>query len=86
MEDASFIRLRNIIVSYSFPKGLTEKLNIEKLNIFANAQNPLTITKYTGFDPEVGGPTTSGMDNVQGVDRGYYPQAKSYMLGVNLQF
>ncbi|WP_339882684.1 TonB-dependent receptor [Polaribacter vadi] len=82
VEDASFIRLRNIIVSYSFPKGLTEKLNIEKLNIFANAQNPLTITKYTGFDPEVGG---NNLQN-KGVDRGNYPITASYNLGLRLNF
>jgi hypothetical protein len=43
------------------------------------AENLVTFTKYTGYDPEIGG-------NIMGIDRGYYPQARSFMFGVNLQF
>ncbi len=82
VEDGSFIRLRNIIVSYSFPKYLTNNLGLEKFNVFANAQNVLTLTEYSGLDPEVGG------NNIQlkGLDRGIIPITASYNLGLRLNF
>ncbi len=82
IEDGSFFRLRNVVVAYNFPKELTEKLGLSKFNIFANAQNILTITDYGGLDPEVGG------NNIQfkGVDRGLIPVSASVNLGLRLNF
>ncbi|MDX6183461.1 TonB-dependent receptor [Flavobacterium sp. Fl-77] len=86
LQKGDFFRFKTIQVGYSLPSDLINKISLQKVRFYLTGENLFTITKYNGFDPEVGGPTASGMDNVQGVDRGYYPQAKSYMLGVNLQF
>jgi TonB-dependent starch-binding outer membrane protein SusC len=86
LEKGDFFRFKTIQVGYSLPSDLINKISLTKVRLYVTGENLFTITNYSGFDPEIGGPTASGMDNVQGVDRGYYPQAKSYMLGVNLQF
>ncbi|OXB05939.1 SusC/RagA family TonB-linked outer membrane protein [Flavobacterium pectinovorum] len=86
LEKGDFFRFKTVQLGYSFPKEWIESISLQKVRLYVTGENLWTITKYTGYDPEIGGPTTAGMNNVQGVDRGYYPQAKSYMLGVNLQF
>lgn len=75
VEDGSYLRLKNLTVGYSLPKDLYKKLNINRLRIYVTTNNLFTITKYTGFDPEV------GMDSY-GVDTGRYPQARSFIFGI----
>lgn len=82
VEDGSFIRLRNINLGYTIPNNLLEKANISKLRVFIAAQNPLTFTKYTGFDPEVG---NNGL-STKGIDKGTYPVSSQFRLGVQLDF
>lgn len=80
-EDASYIRLRNVRVDYKLlklPKAL------KNLGVFVSGQNLITITDYTGFDPEVN--SLSGNDLRQGVDLGAYPAAKTFTLGINAGF
>jgi TonB-linked SusC/RagA family outer membrane protein len=79
--DGSYIRLKNIQIGYTLPKELTRKVFVSSLRIFAAADNLLTFTKYHGFDPEISSGGTS-----LGIDRGVYPQAKTYTLGLNLNF
>lgn len=86
LQKGDFFRFKTIQLGYSLPSDFINRISLQKVRFYVTGENLFTITKYTGFDPEVGGPSAAGMDNVQGVDRGYYPQAKSYMLGVNLQF
>ncbi|PAM92025.1 SusC/RagA family TonB-linked outer membrane protein [Flavobacterium sp. IR1] len=86
LEKGDFFRFKTIQVGYSFPKEWISSISLQRVRLYLTGENLFTITKYSGFDPEIGGPTAAGMNNVQGVDRGFYPQAKSYMLGVNLQF
>ena len=76
IEDASFLRLKNIQLGYTFPKSITERLKIDYLNVYVNATNPLTFTKYRGLDPEkspFGG-------------RGSYSNVQIYTLGLNVTF
>lgn len=82
VEDGSFLRLRNVVASYSLPKKAIEKIGLTRCNIYANAQNILTLTNYSGLDPEVGG------NNIQskGIDRGFIPITASYNLGLRLNF
>ncbi len=81
IEDGSYLRLKYLTVGYTFGKNLAGN-NIIKFRLFATAQNLLTFTKYSGFDPEVGADLDySG--NMYGVDRGVYPQARTYILGIN---
>lgn len=84
IEDGSYVRLKNISLGYNFEKKLLKPLHLESLRIYANIQNLYTLTKYTGFDPEVGTSTTS--PNVYGSDNGRYPSPQVYTFGLNLSF
>lgn len=77
IEDASFLRLKNITIGYTFNEALF--FNKVKTRIYFSAQNLLTFTKYSGMDPEVG-------LSSYGLDLGRYPLSKIYMAGVNLNF
>lgn len=82
--DGSYLRLKNITLGYTLPKNLTRKLTIERLRFYVQAENLITWTKYWGFDPEIAsGPT--GIKSL-GIDRGVYPQARTYTVGVNVTF
>ncbi len=77
IEDGSYLRIRNVTLGYSLPKAFTNKLKTGAVRVYATANNLFTITKYTGFDPEI------GMDN-NGLDVGRYPQARSFILGLSV--
>jgi len=79
VENGSYLRLKNLIIGYTLPRTWTQKYHVEKLRFFASATNLLTVTKYTGMDPEVG-------MNDYGVDAGRYPQSRTFMLGAALTF
>ncbi len=79
--DGSYLRMKNITLGYTLPKHLTNKLTIERLRFYVSAENLFTWTKYWGFDPEISSGSTS-----LGVDRGVYPQARTYTVGVNVSF
>lgn len=77
IEDASYLRLRNVQVGYSFDiKGL------ERFRVYVSGQNLFTITGYSGFDPEVS--SGGNVINDFGVDYGRYPVAKTFLMGINL--
>ena len=80
MEDGSYVRLKNITLGYTLPtiKG------ISRVRIYVSGNNLLTLTKYTGFDPEVN--TYAGSNTAIGVDNLVYPQAKSFLGGIQLTF
>jgi len=82
LEDGSFLRVRNIILGYSLQNNLLDKIGIENFRVYINAQNPITWTKYSGFDPEV------GSDNPfdRGLDRGNYPVTANYSAGISITF
>ena len=81
MEDASFLRARNIQLGYTLPANLTKKAFVSRLRLYGQVENAFTLTKYTGCDPEVSG----GFREV-GVDRGVYPQNRTVTFGVNVTF
>ena len=76
--------LRNIAFTYYLPKSITSKLKLDNMKVYVNLQNLLTITKYTGLDPEVG--ASQANDNVFGLDNGRYPAARIYTFGVSVTF
>jgi hypothetical protein len=84
IEDGSYIRLKNVSLGYTFPKKLVTKWGVETLRLYANVQNLLTITNYTGYDPEIGASTAS--NNVMGLDNGRYPSPVTYSFGLNITF
>lgn len=96
LQDGDYIRLQNITLGYDFKRLISWK-GISKLRLYVQAQNLLTLTKYDGMDPEVGsfngtdanhlnadGTTTQTW--VSGVDMGYYPHPRTFIVGVNIAF
>ena len=87
VEDASYLRLKNIRVSYNFDKNLTRKLYLKRLEMFVGAENLLTFTNYSGLDPEIGTKEGSANANISmGIDYGTYPQARTFFMGLSLSF
>ena len=82
LEDGTYVRLRNITVGYSFPKKVIEKINLSKLRFYVAGQNLITLTDYTGYDPEVG---NNGL-STRGIDKGTYPVSSQVRAGVQLEF
>ena len=76
VEDASYLRVKNIRLSAGLPNSWAKAAKVSSFKIYGSVQNALTFTKYTGFDPEVGG----------GVDIGFYPQARTWIVGCTLDF
>ncbi|MGN6492889.1 MAG: SusC/RagA family TonB-linked outer membrane protein [Agriterribacter sp.] len=79
--DASFIRGRNLLLSYTFTPQTTSALKLERLRVFASVQNFFVSTKYSGYDPEV---SNSGSPFDQGFGLYDYPRPRVFMLGVNV--
>lgn len=83
VEDASFLRLKNVTLGYNFEPRLIKKVKLQKARVFMSAENLFTLTKYSGYDPEVSirnGALTPGLDFSA------YPRARSFNLGVNMTF
>ena len=81
IEDGSYLRIRNITLGYSIPKKIASTIGFEKLRFFFTGQNLFTFTKYTGYNPEVGGNVSS-----RGLDKGSYPMTKMYVAGLQFNF
>lgn len=79
IEDGSYTRLKNLSVGYTFNKELTPFIN--KLRIYVSGQNLVTLTDYSGLDPEV-----VSAAGEYGIDRGNYPQPVSFLLGLDVSF
>ncbi|HOZ74378.1 MAG TPA: TonB-dependent receptor [Flavobacterium sp.] len=82
VEDASYLRIQNVQLGFSLPADVIKRVNISKARIYAGVNNPYTFTKYRGYDPAGGSTSAIGL----GIDYGYYPVARTYLLGVNLNF
>ena len=88
IEDGSYLRLKNVMLSYSVPEKSLQTLTkgvVNGFRIYVSAQNILTITNYSGFDPEVGN-RTPNTSLTNGIDYAVYPQPKAYQVGINLNF
>ena len=79
VEDGSFFRIKTLRLSYTFPQDWIKTVGLTNFKLYVSGNNLLTFTEYTGFDPEIGGGSF-------GVDRGIYPQARFYLIGVNASF
>lgn len=84
LESGSYTRLKTITLGYNLPKSITDKLNLTKLRVYATANNLLTFTKYTGWDPEVNTDYLTGV--AAGNDFYSAPQPKTITFGLNLGF
>jgi TonB-dependent starch-binding outer membrane protein SusC len=87
IEDGSYLRLKNLSIGYTIPSEKIGKLTnnvLSKVRIYVSSQNLLTLTKYSGYDPEVSSKFYNLLNN--GIDYGQYPQARTMLIGVNLGF
>ena len=84
VEDASFLRARNVQLGYTLPNRLTSKIFVSRFRIYVQAENLFTLTRYSGCDPEVTG--GNGFGTELGIDRGVYPQNRTFTFGLNLTF
>ena len=84
IEDGSYIRLKNISLGYSLPKNLLSKMKVDNIRFSVNIQNIYTLTRYKGFDPEVGASTQDSSGLTFGVDNGRYPSPMTCSFGLNI--
>ena len=77
VEDGSYLRIKTLTLGYSLPQGLLDRVGGKQVRLYVSGQNLLTLTKYSGFDPEVGS---------NGVDLGVYPQPRVFLAGLNIGF
>lgn len=82
VEDGSYLRLKNVQLGYNFPEKWLERSRIPQLRLYVGAQNLFTFTKYSGLDPEMG----NSDPKLMGIDQGYFPQARTFMIGLNAKF
>ena len=83
IENGDYFKVSNVTIGYDFRRLMNIK-NISKCRLYFSAQNLLTITGYSGMDPEMGKGTED--DWVSGIDVGFYPSARTFLIGVNIQF
>ena len=81
IQDGTYARLKNIQLGYMLPERLTKTVFVSSLRLYVAAENLLTMTGYRGYDPEISSGGTS-----LGVDYGIYPQARTFLFGINLKF
>ena len=83
VEDASYLRLSNVTLGYTFPKQMIKKVGLSNIRLYATGSNLFVWTPYTGFDPEV-----SNMRSplTPGVDFGAYPRSRSFIFGINIAY
>jgi len=79
VEDGSFIKIKNIQLGYTFSKSVTKKV-FSSLRVYLQVKNAYTFTKYSGYDPEIAGGILD-----TGIDRGAYPQARTYAVGIDIK-
>lgn len=82
VEDGSFVRIQNIQLGYTFGDSFVDKIGIDRLRFYLSVNNVYTFTEYRGYDPSA----SSGAPIGGGIDQGFYPVPRTYMLGMNLKF
>jgi hypothetical protein len=79
VEDGSFVKIKNLQLGYTFPQNKGKQI-FSSLRVYAQVRNAFTFTKYSGFDPEISGGILD-----TGIDRGAYPQARTYSFGIDIK-
>jgi TonB-linked SusC/RagA family outer membrane protein len=79
LEKGDYFRMKQVQLGYTIKSDVLKKIDISRLRIYLQSENLFTITGYTGYDPQIGG-------GVYGIDKGFYPQARSFIAGLQLQF
>ncbi|OCB77518.1 SusC/RagA family TonB-linked outer membrane protein [Flavobacterium piscis] len=79
LENGNYVRLKIVQLGYTMPAKISSTIGADKIRFYLTGENLITFTKYTGYDPEIGG-------QVYGVDKGVYPQARTFLFGASVQF
>jgi len=80
LQKGDYMRIKLVQLGYTLPKDVTTRFGANKVRFYVTGENLFTFTKYTGYDPEIAG------GNEYGIDRAYYPQARTFLFGANIQF
>lgn len=83
VENGDYVKIKNVTIGYNF-KNLFPKLPVKSAKLYVTAQNLYTFTGYSGMDPEIG--YSAGDSWTKGIDLGFYPSARTYLVGVNINF
>lgn len=81
VEDGSFVKIKDVQLGYTLPANTLKRLGVNKVRVYAQVKNAFTFTKYSGYDPEISG----GIFDT-GIDRGAYPQARTWSFGIDVKF
>lgn len=81
VEDGSYLRMKELVLGYTLPESLIQRISVSRLRIYLQASNLFTITGYSGLDPDIGGGNTNF-----GIDEGAYATPRQFLLGINLSF
>lgn len=82
VEDASFVRAQNMQIGYTLDEKSLDNLKLSSLRVYGSVNNAFTLTKYRGFDPSA----SSGDPLASGIDNGFYPVARTFLIGINAKF
>ncbi|MDC8027691.1 hypothetical protein NBY09_16200 [Elizabethkingia anophelis] len=85
LQKGDYLRLKLVQIGYTLPKDMVKSFGASRVRFYVTGENLVTFTKYTGYDPEVAGVNTNDK-NVLGIDRAYYPQARTFIFGANIEF
>lgn len=80
LQKGDYVRLKLVQIGYTLPKDVSQTIGANKVRFYVTGENLVTFTKYTGYDPEIAGGDTFG------IDRAYYPQSRTFLFGANIQF
>jgi len=80
IEDGSFVRMKYLTLGYRIPGRIMSRMGMSSAQVYVTGENLLTITNYTLYDPEI------ATNSSRGIDMGGYPQARSFIIGVRLNF
>jgi TonB-linked SusC/RagA family outer membrane protein len=83
LQNGAYFRIKTLQLGYSLPSMWLKKADVQKARIFLSANNLATITGYKGYDPEIGA-NSNGATGVGGIDMGIYPQARTFMVGLDI--
>ena len=86
LQNGAYFKIKTIQLGYSLPKNMINHIGLQKIRVYVSVNNLVTLTKYTGFDPEIGGTFTAQNNGSYGVDNGIYPQARTFLAGLNVTF
>lgn len=80
LQNGDFFRIKLVQLGYTLPKDVSKSIGASKIRFYVTGENLVTFTKYTGYDPEI------AANDEFGIDRAYYPQARTFLFGANIQF